>query len=193
MKQVIRLNESQLRQIVKQSVKKVLNEEYGVDFEDTLRWVQKKNPNMPPEEQERFAKNIIAKKKRETQKKESNIIPEKEHSGISEREKSDLSNLAEHVLRKYNLQGTVLFHHPDPELPNLNIYGISVPYYMLEYVPEEYKENPLISIPHEILKDFRNILKDNRFVFTIDGEPIFNVDYNGDIKGYNFFFLSRKK
>lgn len=61
-KQTIRLNENQLRQIVKESVKKVLNEEYGVDFEDTLRWVQKKNPNMPQEEQERFAKNIIKKR-----------------------------------------------------------------------------------------------------------------------------------
>ena len=42
MKQTIRLNERQLRQIVTESVKRVLNEEYGVDYEDTLRWVQKK-------------------------------------------------------------------------------------------------------------------------------------------------------
>lgn len=61
-KQVIRLNESQLRHIVKESVKRVLKEEFGVDFEDTLMWVQKKNPNMPPEEQKRFAKNIIKKR-----------------------------------------------------------------------------------------------------------------------------------
>lgn len=61
-KQVIRLNESQLRRIVTESVKKVLNEEYGVDFEDTLAWVKKKKPDMPPEEQERFAKNIIKKR-----------------------------------------------------------------------------------------------------------------------------------
>ena len=36
-------------------MKKVLNEEYGVDFQDTLAWVQRKHPDMSPEEQERFA------------------------------------------------------------------------------------------------------------------------------------------
>ena len=41
-KQVIRINENQLKQIVKESVNRILNEQYGVDFEDTLRWVQKK-------------------------------------------------------------------------------------------------------------------------------------------------------
>jgi hypothetical protein len=61
-KQVIRINENQLRQIVTESVKRVLNEEYGVDYEDTLRWVQKKKPDMSPEEQEQFAKNIIRKR-----------------------------------------------------------------------------------------------------------------------------------
>ena len=61
-KQTIKLNESQLRNIIKESVKKVLNEEYGVDFQDTLAWVQKKNPGMSPEEQEKFARNIIRKR-----------------------------------------------------------------------------------------------------------------------------------
>lgn len=57
-----KINESSLTYIVKESIKKVLNEVYGADFEDTLRWVQKKNPDMSPEEQERFAKNIIKKR-----------------------------------------------------------------------------------------------------------------------------------
>jgi len=63
-KQTIMLNESQLRRIVKESVNRMLNEEYGVDFEDTLRWVQKKFPEKSPQEQERFARNIINKKNR---------------------------------------------------------------------------------------------------------------------------------
>ena len=61
-KQVIRLTESQFHQIVKESVNRILNEQYGVDFEDTLRWVQKKKPDMSPEEQEQFAKNIIRRR-----------------------------------------------------------------------------------------------------------------------------------
>lgn len=63
MKKTIRLTESELKGLIRESVKAVLNEQYGVDFEDTLRWVQKKNPNMSPEEQEQFAKNIIRKQK----------------------------------------------------------------------------------------------------------------------------------
>ena len=62
MKKLVRLTEGDLHRIVKESVNRILNEEFGADFEDTLRWVQKKNPNMSTEEQERFAKNIIRKK-----------------------------------------------------------------------------------------------------------------------------------
>ena len=63
----IKLNEAHIRKIVKESVKRLLKEEYGVDFEDTLAWVKKKKPNMSPEEQQKFAANIIFKKKRESQ------------------------------------------------------------------------------------------------------------------------------
>lgn len=56
------LQESKLRAIIKEGIQKVLNEEYGVDIKDTLAWVQKKHPDMSPEEQERFAKNIINKR-----------------------------------------------------------------------------------------------------------------------------------
>jgi hypothetical protein len=65
MKRTIKLNESELRRMINESVKKVLNEAYGVDFEDTLRWVQNKKPDMSPQEQEKFARNIISKKKRD--------------------------------------------------------------------------------------------------------------------------------
>ena len=41
---------------------KTLNEAFGVDFDDTLRWVQKKNPNMSYDEAEKFATNIIRKR-----------------------------------------------------------------------------------------------------------------------------------
>ena len=56
------LQESKLRAIIKEGIKKVLNEEYGVDIQDTLAWVQRKHPDMSPEEQERFARNIIKKR-----------------------------------------------------------------------------------------------------------------------------------
>lgn len=62
MKKTIRLTESDLHKIVKESVNRILNEEFGADFEDTLRWVQKKKPYMRPQDQERFARNIIAKR-----------------------------------------------------------------------------------------------------------------------------------
>ena len=51
-----------MRAIIKEGIKKVLNEEYGVDIQDTLAWVQRKHPDMSPEEQERFARNIIKKR-----------------------------------------------------------------------------------------------------------------------------------
>jgi len=42
--------------------RRYLNEEYGVDFEETLAWVKKKFPDMAPQKQEWFANNIIRKK-----------------------------------------------------------------------------------------------------------------------------------
>lgn len=97
-KQTIRLNESQLRRIVKESVKRVLKEEYGVDFEDTLRWVQKKNPNMSPEEQERFAKNIIRKREHDKYRfRISMDIPNHDYRNLK-----DLSwNEAKQCYKKY--------------------------------------------------------------------------------------------
>ena len=44
---------------------------FGIDYESTLKWVQKKKPNMTLKEQEKFAKNIMAKKARENAMKES--------------------------------------------------------------------------------------------------------------------------
>ena len=64
-KQTIRLNEADFHRIVKQAVKNVLNEQYGVDFDDTLAWVKRKKPDMPPQEQEMFARNIIRKKQKQ--------------------------------------------------------------------------------------------------------------------------------
>ena len=45
-------------------------EVYGVDFDITLEWVKKKNPDMSEDEQKRFAQNIINKKKREAEERE---------------------------------------------------------------------------------------------------------------------------
>ena len=53
---------------------------FGVDFDTTLEWVRKKNPNMSTEEQERFAQNIINKKKREREELEKGV--EKNREGM---------------------------------------------------------------------------------------------------------------
>ena len=48
----IRLTESNLHKIIKESVKQILrennilNEAYGIDIDDTLAWVQKKRPDL---------------------------------------------------------------------------------------------------------------------------------------------------
>ena len=59
------LNEGHLRKIISESIRKMLKGEYGVDFDDTLAWVQRKRPDMTPQEQFKFAANIYFKKKRE--------------------------------------------------------------------------------------------------------------------------------
>lgn len=64
MKRTIRLTESELHNIIKESVNILLQEKFGVDFEDTIKWVRFKRPDMSREEQERFAQNIINKTKR---------------------------------------------------------------------------------------------------------------------------------
>lgn len=47
---------------------------FGVDFDTTLRWVQKKNPNMSYADAERFAANIIRKREcKELTEKTSNV------------------------------------------------------------------------------------------------------------------------
>lgn len=62
----IRLTEGQLNRVIINTAKRLMREmAYGVDFEDTIAWVQRKFPNMSPAEQERFARNIIAKKARQ--------------------------------------------------------------------------------------------------------------------------------
>lgn len=43
--------------------KMMINEAFGVDLKDTLDWVKKKNPNMSPAQQLKFAQNIINKRK----------------------------------------------------------------------------------------------------------------------------------
>lgn len=64
-----RLNESKAVRIVKDMMRMALNEQYGVDFNDTLRWVMKRFPNMTQKEQEKFATNIISKKHNESEPK----------------------------------------------------------------------------------------------------------------------------
>ena len=59
MKQRIKLTENELHNIIKESVNKLLNEEFGVDFYDTLDWVRRKNPNMSYKAAATFADNII--------------------------------------------------------------------------------------------------------------------------------------
>ena len=61
-KNTVKLTEGELKKIISESVKKIVNEEFGVDMEDTLAWVKKKKPNMSPKEQQRFAQNIINKR-----------------------------------------------------------------------------------------------------------------------------------
>ena len=63
MKQIIRLTETQLHNVIKESVKRVLQESsnYGITMEDTLAWVQNKQPQMNPQEQIKFALNILKK------------------------------------------------------------------------------------------------------------------------------------
>ena len=62
---VIRLTENELKKVISESVKRVISEEFGVDMQDTLAWVQKKKPDLSPAAQRKFAANIIAKKSRE--------------------------------------------------------------------------------------------------------------------------------
>ena len=109
-KQVIKINENQLKHIVIESVKRIVNEQFGADFEDTLRWVQKKFPNKSPQEQERFARNIIKKKgKTSIDKSSSNtdndggstIVPKQEYT-VPKREYSYLSDVLDYVFHKYN-------------------------------------------------------------------------------------------
>jgi hypothetical protein len=64
-KNIIRLTESELKKVITESVKKVLNEDFGTDMDDTLAWVQKKRPDLSQAAQRKFAANIMAKKARE--------------------------------------------------------------------------------------------------------------------------------
>lgn len=62
-KKLIKLTESDLHRIIKESVKQVLNESsnYGITYEDTMQWVKTKKPEMKPEDQNRFVLNILKK------------------------------------------------------------------------------------------------------------------------------------
>jgi hypothetical protein len=77
----IRLTESNLHKIIKESVKQILrennilNEAYGIDIDDTLAWVQKKRPDLSPSAQYKFAQNIIKKRSRDSQLSTSSIKP----------------------------------------------------------------------------------------------------------------------
>lgn len=71
MKQRIRLTESQLRNIIKEAIE----EEFGVDMDDTLPWVMKKRPDLPPHAQKKFAQNIINKKARNNKKTDNPSAP----------------------------------------------------------------------------------------------------------------------
>ena len=59
-----------------QNVPESLKEEFGVDFGDTLAWVEKKRPELSRGAQIKFARNIIAKRQREAIK----ILPPDERT-----------------------------------------------------------------------------------------------------------------
>lgn len=57
------------RDLIRELNKKLsypIKEEFGVDFDDTLAWVEKKRPDLTRGAQIKFARNIIAKRQRET-------------------------------------------------------------------------------------------------------------------------------
>ena len=53
----------------------MLKEEFGVDFDDTLAWVERKRPDLRRGAQIKFARNIIAKRQREMLSRGSQAIP----------------------------------------------------------------------------------------------------------------------
>jgi hypothetical protein len=56
------------RDLIRELKKKLsypIKEEFGVDFDDTLAWVEKKRPDLSRGAQIKFARNIIAKRQRE--------------------------------------------------------------------------------------------------------------------------------
>ena len=75
MKQRIKLTENELHNIIKESVNKLLNEEFGVDFYDTLDWVRRKNPNMSYKAAATFADNIIKKRMHQILKDKTSYTP----------------------------------------------------------------------------------------------------------------------
>lgn len=81
----IKLTENKLRQMISESVKNILNEEFGVDFNDTLRWVQRKNPNMHYEDAEKFAINIIKKRENQRLSAETSNTPNTDNIPLKKR------------------------------------------------------------------------------------------------------------
>lgn len=67
--------------------------EFGVDFDTTLELVRKKNPNMSADEQEKFAWNIINKKKREREELEKNIEKNKSEVRPVSRDAEDMGEM----------------------------------------------------------------------------------------------------
>lgn len=91
-------NEWYDRQILKSGSKK----EFGVDFDTTLEWVKKKNPNMSADEQEKFAQNIINKKERENNARLAQIEKNREEFRKQSEEQERIRN--ENMVREQEMR-----------------------------------------------------------------------------------------
>lgn len=92
--------------------------EFGVDFDTTLDWVKKKNPDMSAEEQERFARNIISKKERENSARAAQIEKNREELAkqVEEQErKENERKIKEQEMRErdgyYDMTGEEKFYY----------------------------------------------------------------------------------
>ena len=85
---------------------KRVNEEngkvFGVDFDTTLEWVKKKNPNMSLDEQKRFAQNIINKKEREENARLAQI--EKNREGLRKQSEEQERIRNERMIREQEMR-----------------------------------------------------------------------------------------
>lgn len=134
----IRLNENQLNEIVKESVIRLLNEQYGVDFEDTLNWVKRKKPDMSSQEQEMFARNIIKRK-----------------------------CAAENIAGKYKWAFSIEWNENTPRLKGFPKYKLHLyPHVTLDRL-EQIKSDAYNYSPYDYL-DFEEYNNENEFIEKVD-------------------------